>query len=277
VDGDRRNARATLGACDGVVCLIGVAFGGEPSERPADQPRRSYSQLEYFLATKLDKPVFRLLADEKTAFDADSLEPESAELRRIQDDYRAAIIGDRDWRGFANVDQLRAELAEPRFPRDGPPPDHKPNNLPLVSIGTLFKGREGFLDELRKRLEASDGRASAIVNRLAVHGLGGDLTFPVTPPDLPFVRGGKFARGGTFTRSGEGGDVFRSRRVLSAAVRAGGTSTKGSLVVVDRGGCSSMSYRSFRGGSSSGDWVSISWLGQNSWIFGKKSKPSHIL
>jgi tetratricopeptide (TPR) repeat protein len=49
----------------------------------------------------------------------------------------------------------------------------KPCNLPLASIGRLFKGREAFLDELRTRLGAPDGRATAIVNKLAVHGLGG--------------------------------------------------------------------------------------------------------
>ena len=36
--------------------------------------------------------------------------------------------------------------------REQPRPDHKPCNLPLVSIGTLFKGREAFLDDLRTRL-----------------------------------------------------------------------------------------------------------------------------
>jgi hypothetical protein len=53
------------------------------------------------------------------------------------------------------------------------PPQHKPNNLPLASIGKLFKGRDTFLDDLRNRLSVSDARATAIVNRLAVHGLGG--------------------------------------------------------------------------------------------------------
>jgi hypothetical protein len=66
-----------IGACDVVVCLIGVAYGGEPSERPPDEPRRSYSQMEYFRALELKKPVYRLIADEKTPFDVDSLEPES--------------------------------------------------------------------------------------------------------------------------------------------------------------------------------------------------------
>ena len=56
---------------------------------------------------------------------------------------------------------------------DGLERAHKPFNLPLASIGTLFKGREAFLDDLRDRLGVPDGRATAIVKRLAVHGLGG--------------------------------------------------------------------------------------------------------
>ena len=29
-----------IDACDAVVCLIGVAYGGEPSQQPPDEPRR---------------------------------------------------------------------------------------------------------------------------------------------------------------------------------------------------------------------------------------------
>ena len=41
--------------CDAVVCLIGFIYGGEPSHRPPDQPRRSYTQWEFFLARALGK------------------------------------------------------------------------------------------------------------------------------------------------------------------------------------------------------------------------------
>jgi tetratricopeptide (TPR) repeat protein len=160
-----------IAACDAVVCLIGFVYGGEPSNRPADQPRRSYTQWEYFLARKLNKPVYLMLADEKVTFDPH--DPESEELRQLQEQYRAEITRNRDWRSFANADQLRAELAELRFPWEGPPPDHKPCNLPLVTLGTLFKGRDEFLDDLRARLGVPNGRATAIVSRQAVHGLGG--------------------------------------------------------------------------------------------------------
>src|SRR5262249_40839229 len=98
---------------------------------------------------------------------------ESEELRQLQEAYRVGVIRDWDWRSFANVDQLRAELALLRFPWEGPPPDHKPCNLRLPSIGSLFKGRDGFLDDLQQRLGVPGARATAIVNRLAVHGLGG--------------------------------------------------------------------------------------------------------
>jgi hypothetical protein len=69
--------------CDAVVCLIGFAYGAEPSNRPPDQPRRSYTQWEYFLARELNRPVYLLLADKATRFDPDPerREPESDELR----------------------------------------------------------------------------------------------------------------------------------------------------------------------------------------------------
>jgi Domain of unknown function (DUF4062) len=162
-----------IAACEAVVCLIGFAYGGEPSKRPRGEPRRSYTQWEYYLARKLNKPVFLLLADEKTPFDPDSRKPESKTLLQLQLKYRADVTRDRDWNSFATTDKLEALLAQIRFPWEGPPPDHKPCNLPLASIGKLFKGREDFLANLRRKLLAPDGHAAVITTGLAVHGLGG--------------------------------------------------------------------------------------------------------
>jgi len=159
--------------CDAVVCLIGSVYGGEPSNRQPDQRRRSYTQWEYFLSRELGKDVYLLLAGEETPVDPDPREPESDELRQLQYDYRTEVIHNRDWRPFASKDQLRAELALLRFRWEGPPPDHKPANLPDVSLGTLFKGRIEFLNDLRQRLGAVEGRAAAIIARQVVHGLGG--------------------------------------------------------------------------------------------------------
>src|SRR5262249_52147983 len=98
---------------------------------------------------------------------------ESDELRQLQLAYRDEVTRDRDWRLFANMDQLRAELAELRFPWEPFPGAHKPCNLPVETLGTLFKGREEFLADLRRRLVQPDGRVAAIVGKQAVHGLGG--------------------------------------------------------------------------------------------------------
>ena len=51
--------------------------------------------------------------------------------------------------------------------REGLSPDHRPCNLPFTTLGTLFKGRQEFLADLRKNLVREDRRA------VAVHGLGG--------------------------------------------------------------------------------------------------------
>jgi hypothetical protein len=48
----------------------------------------------------------------------------------------------------------------------------RPLALPYPPLGTLFKGRDEFLAQLRTSLQAADRQASAIVGK-AVHGLGG--------------------------------------------------------------------------------------------------------
>jgi hypothetical protein len=81
--------RQRIADCDAVVCLIGFVYGGEPSNRPPDQPRRSYTQWEYHFARELDKPVYLLLADETTKFDkpqkAKKGQKESDELQQLQE------------------------------------------------------------------------------------------------------------------------------------------------------------------------------------------------
>ena len=55
---------------------------------------------------------------------------------------------------------------------DGGKTPHRPNNLPFISLGSLFKGREEVLDRLHKALTADAGAGTAIAGR-ALHGLGG--------------------------------------------------------------------------------------------------------
>jgi tetratricopeptide (TPR) repeat protein len=51
------------------------------------------------------------------------------------------------------------------------PPAIKPQNLPYPSLGTLFKGRDDFLAQLRARF--ARGATTVIRARQAVHGMGG--------------------------------------------------------------------------------------------------------
>ena len=46
-------------------------------------------------------------------------------------------------------------------------------HLPYPSIGTLFKGREAFLDQLRQSLQRDVGGTATAITGKAVHGLGG--------------------------------------------------------------------------------------------------------
>ncbi len=48
-----------------------------------------------------------------------------------------------------------------------------PNNLPYHSLGSLFKGRDGFLDALHRQFQREPKRKQAIVPWQAIHGLGG--------------------------------------------------------------------------------------------------------
>jgi len=55
-----------------------------------------------------------------------------------------------------------------------PSPAAKPMNLPYPSLGTLFKGREGLLADIRAGFEGKQpAQAQVIVARHAIHGLGG--------------------------------------------------------------------------------------------------------
>ncbi|HWE37418.1 MAG TPA: tetratricopeptide repeat protein [Isosphaeraceae bacterium] len=169
-----------IAGCDRMIALVGDAYGAEPSAeaRPEGRPRRSYTQWEYAFALgeRLDganagrKDVFVYIAsdDYLTAHPV----AEEAEQKQIQEDFRRGIKeSDKDRNTFDSLDGLcRLALRDGFRVRD---PAHKPIHLPDRSIGTLFKGRDDFLADLRRRLCEPNGRAAAIVAPRVVHGLGG--------------------------------------------------------------------------------------------------------
>src|SRR5437764_1406176 len=75
--------RARIESCDAVVHIAGHCYGAEPEHRPADAPRRSYTQLEYDIAVELGKPVYVFLTG--IGFPTDPHDPEPPELRKLQE------------------------------------------------------------------------------------------------------------------------------------------------------------------------------------------------
>lgn len=88
--------------CDAVICLIGKYFG----QAPADEPERSYTQLEFDIAQSLGKPVFRFIASEEYLPDHPS--DQSPHQEELQEQHRQAVTecGHR-WDLFATKEQLR--------------------------------------------------------------------------------------------------------------------------------------------------------------------------
>ncbi len=162
--------------CDAVVCLVGFVYGAEPSERPAGQQRRSYTQMEFDIARRLGKPIYQFLATEKCVFDARP--EESPELQALQLAHRKAIeSGNPRWELFSDCDQLRERIAHIQFDRTIPGQMH-PLYLPYSTLGTLFKGREPFLQKIREHLLANSrdnnaAYATRITQPQALCGLGG--------------------------------------------------------------------------------------------------------
>ena len=68
---------------------------------------------------------------------------------------------------FSNHDELRTLLEK----IDIKPTLAKPQNLPLV--GSLFKGRDEFIDQLRRVLVNKPTHIAAVTAKQAIHGLGG--------------------------------------------------------------------------------------------------------
>jgi tetratricopeptide (TPR) repeat protein len=70
---------------------------------------------------------------------------------------------------FSNIDQLARAVLKEDWPKKVPV---KPIVLPYQSLGSLFKGRDAFLGQLRKSLTRADGRTTAIASK-ALYGMGG--------------------------------------------------------------------------------------------------------
>ena len=166
--------------CDRVIALVGDVYGFEASgvAVPTVNPPRSYTQWEYFFALghRLDgsraprKDIYLYLASPK--YLAEHAVSQTDQLALRQRRFREEIEASGEhWSPFDTEDHLCRRVLRDGWQMLERP--SKPIHLPYDSIGSLFKGREAFLAELHARLGVPSARATAVVNRLAVHGLGG--------------------------------------------------------------------------------------------------------
>lgn len=85
--------RRKLHDADAVIHIVGFRFGAEPSQRPAEAPRRSYTQIEFDIARQLKKPVYVFLAADPSVRDdpKPDEQPEDLEATALQLAHRDAV------------------------------------------------------------------------------------------------------------------------------------------------------------------------------------------
>ena len=168
--------------CDGLIALIGARSGDCPPDEaavayadmlPEGFARASYTQWEVFFAEAHGNPVVYLRArpdfvpHNPVPSDVDFPDLQAAHIRQLERLNRYMPEFSNLAEACRHVGRVRWEFADTAADVAS---RHKPRNLPHGSIGSLFKGREQFLNELRASFEGSS--ATTIAGKV-VHGLGG--------------------------------------------------------------------------------------------------------
>jgi Domain of unknown function (DUF4062)/NB-ARC domain len=152
--------------CDAVICLVGFVFGCAPPNAP--EPRRSYTQIEYDVARKLNIPVFIFFAEPDCPWRQTVVEPEAD--RELQLAHREALRNSGyKWEAFHSEAEMRLRVAT-LVGNDVL--QSRSTRLPLRMLHpprypAWFAGRSLEL----RQLETALTRASPAV--IAVAGLGG--------------------------------------------------------------------------------------------------------
>lgn len=110
----RMKIETQMRSCDGVICLIGRAFGFPCPSSDHQKARRSYTHIEYELATQaMHKPTFVFIANENAALDSFQQSHDDEEDQRT---FVAAVRSERERESglayftFDNADQVLKEL-----------------------------------------------------------------------------------------------------------------------------------------------------------------------
>jgi Domain of unknown function (DUF4062) len=85
--------RRRLHDSDAVIHIVGFRFGLEPNHRPANVPRRSYTQMEFDIARELQKPVYVFLSAEPSVRQVPEPDeqPEDGDATALQRAHRDAV------------------------------------------------------------------------------------------------------------------------------------------------------------------------------------------
>jgi uncharacterized protein DUF4062 len=85
--------RRRLHDSDAVIHIVGFRFGAEPNQRPANAPRRSYTQMEFDIARELQKPVYVFLSADATVRQPPNPDeqPEDDDAEALQRAHRDAV------------------------------------------------------------------------------------------------------------------------------------------------------------------------------------------
>ena len=97
-----------------MIHIAGHCYGTEPTKRPDDAPRRSYTQLEYDVALELGKPVYVFLLGDN--FPTDPHDPEPSEFQELQEAHRQRLTSTgKDYNPTASVEQLDQKIRSLRL------------------------------------------------------------------------------------------------------------------------------------------------------------------
>jgi hypothetical protein len=172
---------AYIAECGAVICIVGRYSGACPPERaaahlsdvlPKDVKEASYTQWEFFLARRGNLPTYVYMPSDDYAPDRYPSAGDRTDLQRAFVDFLKAQGV--HYTKFSDANELRiAVLRDAPEIAELPAPDRpvsKPIVLPYPSIGSLFKGRDDFMQRLRESLTSAPGGQMAIVS---LYGLGG--------------------------------------------------------------------------------------------------------
>jgi len=185
------NLNDYIESCDAIICLIGEQCGSLPTDEHASvidanehsrsflessgQTQISYTQWELILARSHNKLIYPFFTAE--GFTPDRLVQQSSEHQALQTAYRSWVkqLG-LNRSPLTTHAQLIEDVLVLPFPDllEG-----QPNNLPLASLGSLFKGRDQFLIDLHRQLQQDGEEPTAITHKVdprkanTVHGAGG--------------------------------------------------------------------------------------------------------